>query len=82
MDRKPLVMPCRVPSPQANVVCVVYDVSEEATIEKVSVRVSVGPACLPLAPGLAIVLFSARTPGGCPADAGVGVTHTRGQPHL
>lgn len=27
------------PLPQANVVCVVYDVSEEATIEKVSKRV-------------------------------------------
>lgn len=31
-------------------VCVVYDVSEEATIEKVSERVSVRPGSLPLAP--------------------------------
>lgn len=44
------------PPPQANVVCVVYDVSEEATIEKVSKRVPVHPGSLLLTPSLVISL--------------------------
>lgn len=36
-SRRPVLTPCLTPFPQADVVCMVYDVSEEATIEKVRV---------------------------------------------
>lgn len=52
-------------------VCVVYDVSEEDTIEKVR-ELPIHPGSLSLARSLIITLSSAWTPGGCSAEAALG----------
>lgn len=52
-------------------VCVVYDVSEEDTIEKVR-ELPIHPGSLPLAHSLIINLSSAWTPDGCLAKAALG----------